>query len=298
MSQRNFLTTLLLSLVCGLVCAPIVFATDVPAERKPAPLILPFEPAEQLVYEGEFSKLLLRGIKIAELRFTAARKSETVASVGTTNVEAVGSNRAPLVFTGDVESKGFFRKLFGISFSFHAESIVAPDSFTVLRTTKTDEQGKRVRTSEAVFDRIAGKIDWTERDPNNTGATPRTVTSPLGGAQFDIISAIYFIRTQTLAPGSKLDLIVSDSAQVYHVPAQVFAEKKKMKSVLGKVSVVRVDVGLFGAGRPVQGDGKMSLWLTSDARHIPVRARVSNNLGTLDITLKSLNETQVRRSEK
>ena len=34
---------------------------------------MPFMPSEQLVYEGEFSKLLLRGINIAELRFKAYR---------------------------------------------------------------------------------------------------------------------------------------------------------------------------------------------------------------------------------
>jgi hypothetical protein len=31
----------------------------------------------------------------------------------------------------------------------------------------------------------------------------------------------------------------------------------------------------------------MSLWLTDDARRLPVRARVSTDLGTIDITLKN-----------
>ncbi len=301
MPPRTFLSTLALSLICAFVFSSIVFAKDVPKERTydvapAAALALPFAPEERLVYEGEFSKLLLRGISIAELKFTATRQPATVASINSTGDEVARLNAAaPLLFTGDVESKGFFRKLFGINFRFHAESIVAPDSFTVLRTTKTDEQGKRARASEAVFDRAAGQIVWTERDPNNGNAPPRIVTTPLGDTRFDIISAIYFLRTQTLAPGDNFNLVLSDSAQVYHVPAQVFAEKKKMKSVIGKVSVVRVDIGLFGEGRPVQGDGKMSLWMTSDARHLPVRARLSNNLGTLDITLRSINEAEVRR---
>ncbi|MCA1592287.1 MAG: DUF3108 domain-containing protein, partial [Acidobacteria bacterium] len=259
MPPRSFLTTLALALACGLVFSSVALANGVPKEHThaTATAALPFEPAEQLVFEGEFSKLLLRGIKIAELKFTAARKQETIASLqpsdGETKVLA-----APLVFTGDVESKGWFRKLFGINFRFHAESTVEPNSFAVMRTTKTDEQGKRVRTSEAVFDRAADKIEWTERDPNNTTAPPRVVTAPLSGAMFDIISALYFIRTQSLAPGHSLDLVISDSAQVYHVPAQVFAEKKKMKSVLGKTQVVRIDIGLFGKGRPVEAEGKMS----------------------------------------
>ncbi|MGB8508092.1 MAG: DUF3108 domain-containing protein [Pyrinomonadaceae bacterium] len=297
MPPRRFLTTLALLLVCGLVFSTVALASDVPKEHThagaEATAGLPFEPTEQLVFEGEFSKLLLRGIKIAELKFTAGRKVELLASVPAAEGETKAL-AAPLVFTGDIESKGWFRKLFGINFRFHAESTVASDSFAVMRTTKTDEQGKRIRQSEAVFDRAANKIEWTERDPNNTGEPPRVVTAPLGGAMFDIISALYFLRTQNLEPGRTLDLIVSDSAQVYHVPTQVFAERKKMKSVVGKVSVVRLDIGLFGQNRPVAGDGKMSLWVTDDARRIPLRARMSNNMGTLDISLKSINTAAAR----
>ncbi|MCA1594722.1 MAG: DUF3108 domain-containing protein [Acidobacteria bacterium] len=34
--------------------------------------------------------------------------------------------------------------------------------------------------------------------------------------------------------------------------------------------------------------------MTDDARHIPVRARMSNSMGTLDITLKSIGAAEVR----
>jgi hypothetical protein len=85
--------------------------------------------------------------------------------------------------------------------------------------------------------------------------------------------------------------VLSDSGQVYRVPATVAAERKRMKTVLGKVSVVRVEVALFGEGRPVEGDGKMSIWFTDDARRVPVRARLSSSYGVLDIKLKSLSNS-------
>lgn len=249
------------------------------------PTPMPFEPAEQLVYEGEFSKLLLRGIKIAELKFTVGRAP----SAGGSAPLLSAKDQPPLLFfTGDIESKGWFRKLFGINFRYLVESVVEPGSLTILRTKKLDEQGSRVRTSEAIFDRARNQVEWTERDPNDATRPPRVVTSPLGDAAHDIISALYFLRAQTLTPGKTFDLAVSDSGAVYHVPAKVFAEPKKMKSILGKVSVVRVDVEMFGKERLVDGDGKMSLWFTDDARHIPVRARLDNSLGTLDITLRKI----------
>jgi hypothetical protein len=276
------------ALVFAVVLSSVVLAADTPKERtqpRPTPA-MPFVPSEELVYEGEFTKMLLRGINIAELRFKALRPSPSSVTV---EGEGQDAAPAPLVLTTDVTSKGIFPKLFGMTFKFHAESQVEPNDFYAMRTTKKDEQGKRVRTSEAVFNQESKQVEFTERDPNNVGQAPRVITAALSGPTQDIVSAIYFLRTQALTPGQTFNIAISDSGRVYQVPATVVAEKKKMKSVLGKVDVVRVDVELFGPGRPVEdGKGKMSIWVTSDERHVPVKARLSHDIGTLDITLKSI----------
>ena len=291
MPRRNLskiTATTTAALLFAVVLSSVVLATDTPKERTPprTPAAMPFAPSEELVYEGEFTRAILRGINIAELRFKAHRPAATT-------LVADGGGQAPapapLVLTTDVVSKGFFSKLFGVTFKFHAESQVEPNDFYAMRTTKTDEQGKRVRTSEAVFDTEAGKVEYTERDPNNTEQAPRVITAALSGPTQDIVSAIYFLRTQPLTPGQTFNVAISDSGRVYQVPATVVAEKKKMKSVLGKVEVVRVDVEVFGPGRPVEeGKGKMSIWVTSDERHVPVKARLSHSMGQLDLNLKSI----------
>jgi hypothetical protein len=254
-------------------------------ERAP----LPFEPAETLVYEGEFSRSLFRGLNVAELRFTAERTTTTSSSSqpGSTAKPTGEPLPSRLLFKGEAVSKGLLQKLFGFSFRQHIESTVEPDSFAVLQTTKLDQQGSRLRTSEAIFDHQEGKVVWTERDPKNPARAPRVVTSQLKGSVQDIISAIYFLRTQTLTPGKSFELIVSDSGKVFTVPVRV-VEKKRLKTVLGKVQAVRVDPEIFGEGRPLGGRGTISIWFTDDARHIPVRARINNELGTIDITLKSM----------
>lgn len=274
------------ALIFAVVLSSVVLASDAPKERtqpRPAPS-RPFGPSEELVYEGEFTRAILRGIDIAELRFKAQRPSPS-----NVTVEGESQAPAPLVLTTDVTSKGFFSKLFGVTFKFHAESQVEPNDFYAMRTTKKDEQGKRVRTSEAIFNQESKQVEYTERDPNNAQAAPRVIKAVLDGPTQDIVSAIYFLRTQPLTPGQTFNIPVSDSGRVYQVPATVVAEKKKMKSVLGKVEVIRVDVELFGPGLPVEeGKGKMSIWVTSDERHVPIKARLSHDIGTLDITLKSI----------
>jgi Protein of unknown function (DUF3108) len=288
LSKINATTTA--ALLFAVVLSSVVLAKDTPKERtQPRPAAaMPFVPSEELVYEGEFTRAILRGINIAELRFKAQRPTPSAVAV-----EGEAQTPAPLVLTTDVISKGFFSKLFGVTFKFHAESEVEPNDFYALRTTKTDEQGKRVRTSEAVFDQQAKTVEYTERDPNNAQQPPRVVSAALEGPTQDIVSAIYFLRTLPLTPGQTFNVAISDSGRVYQVPARVVVEKKKMKSVLGKVSVVRIDVDLFGPGRPVEeGKGKMSIWVTNDERRVPVKAHLSHDMGQLDITLKSIHRDE------
>jgi hypothetical protein len=275
--DRRFRFVAILLLLCSLLSA-VTPASD--SKRKDAGK-LPFDPSEELVYEGEFSRALLRGLNVAELRFTANRMQ--ISAAQTNN----GTSPTALRFTLDAVTKGLLRKLFGLNFRQHIESTVEPQTFSVLQTTKLDEQGKRKRTSEAIFDKTAGKVVWTERDPNDPSREPRIVTNQMSGAVQDIASAFYYLRTQPLVLGKSFEILISDSGYVYRIPITV-SEKKTMKSVIGKVQTLKVDADIFGEERLLRGKGKMSIWFTDDARHIPVRARINNEMGTLDITLKSI----------
>jgi hypothetical protein len=271
-----------LSILALLLCA-LAFGVA-PARvqgRAIEPSRWPFETAEELVYEGEFSRALFRGINVAELRFNSSR---------TPTAGAQDKNVAPtLHFTLEAVSKGILRKLFGLNFRQRVESTVELASFSVLQTNKVDEQGKRQRISEAVFDRNSGKVVWTERDPNDPNRPPRVVTNQLTGTVQDIASAFYFLRTQPLALGQSFEMLVSDSGQIYRTPVRV-TERKKMKTVLGQVWTLRVEPEIFGEGHLLRGKGKLSIWFTDDERRVPVKAHISNELGTLDIKLKSKTE--------
>jgi hypothetical protein len=105
----------------------------------------------------------------------------------------------------------------------------------------------------------------------------------------DVLSAIYYLRTQQLDLGKTFAVTISDSGRVYQVPVRV-VEKKRMKTVMGRVSVVRVDPELFGEQGMVKAKGQFSVWLTDDYRHIPVSARIKGEFGTFDITLKRISQ--------
>ena len=239
-----------------------------------------FELGEELHFEAEFSRSLLRKIDVADLKFRSAR----------TPVEEA-SNEAPqyaLTFHADVSSKGFFARLFNLKFRERVESTVEPLTFTVQRTKILDEQGKRVRTTESTFDRTKGKMTWTSRDPNNPSAEPRHAITDFSGQLQDVLSAIYFIRTQPLKVGAEFEIFVGDGGRVYKIPVRV-VEKRRMKTILGRVNVLKVNPELFGPERLIEDEkGEFSIWVTDDARRIPVGGKVKTDYGTFDISLKKI----------
>jgi hypothetical protein len=83
-------------------------------------------------------------------------------------------------------------------------------------------------------------------------------------------------------------VFVGDGGRVYKIPVKV-VEKKRMKTILGRVNVLLVNPELFGPDRLIeQEDGEFSIWITDDARHIPVAGRVKTDYGTFDIKLKRI----------
>jgi hypothetical protein len=258
----------------------VAASVSLPVAKRDVPAH-PFEPSEELVYVAEFSRALLKKMDVADFRFTANREPTK------TTLDDSGAPRYLLKLTGDVSSKGFFSKLFNLRFREQIESLVEPSSFTVTKTKKVDEQGKRARVSESTY--ADGRVIWVERDPNNLARGDRTVSATFSGRLQDVLSAIYFLRTVPLEVGKTFEIPVSDSGNVYQVPVLV-VEKKRKKTVLGRIETIRVDPQVFGANRMLPGDGQFSIWLTNDSRRIPVSARIKMKYGTFDIGLRKVNQ--------
>jgi len=270
-------TSYFLVIVLGLTVS-VLSRQSINAQQPIAATTRPFEPVEELQYEAEFNRSLIRGLNIADFKFRSARSP---------NVEnGNGSKPVSLVFRADVASKGFFTRLFNLKVHEQVESTVDAETLTLQRTTIRDEQGKRVRETETTYDRAKGKMAWTRRDPNNPTAEPNKALVDFSGQLQDILSAIYFIRAQPLHLGKSFEVFIGDGGKVYRVPVRVL-EKKKLKTVLGRVMAFRVEPDLFGPDSLIDGEkGQFTLWITEDDRHIPVTARIKTDYGTFDIKLK------------
>jgi len=231
----------------------------------------PFAVGENLTYEAKWSKSLLRGIDVADLNFKIIKAPDG------------GGNR--LLFQGEAISKGTLMKIARFSFLQKIDSTVDANNFRILHTIRRDEQKDRIRDGEAQFDYKSNRVVYREIDPNNPERAPRTITSPLETATHDLLSAVYFLRRQPLAVGKDFELSVSDSGVIYQIPVKVVA-REELKTAIGKVWTLRVEPEVFGDRRLVPGEGKMIIWFTDDARHLPVRSQIQADIGKIEIKLK------------
>lgn len=225
---------------------------------------------EKLTFDGKVSKLKVN-ISIADLILFASRKP--------------ASNE--LVITTEAVSKGTMLKLFRFSFLQKYESTIDITSFRIVKTTKHDVQKQRVRDSEANFDYAEKRVSYMETDPKDMNRPPRRIASEIGEMMSDMVSAIYYVRLQKLAVGSKFDLEVSDSGLVFKVPV-IVAAREQQKTVLGNVWCFRVEPEIFGKNRLIEQKGKMIIWMTDDERHTPVLAKVDTQYGKVEVKLKSV----------
>ncbi|MEW6213057.1 MAG: DUF3108 domain-containing protein [Acidobacteriota bacterium] len=245
-----------------------------------APLIdhpLPFKVGESLVYEASFSKLIFSGT-IGELRLTVSRIDEAQ------NVEEkpVGL----IEFKADIVSKGFFPALFGIKIRDQFITEVSAQDFALRTSFQLIEEGKNKREQKAVINVETGRVLYTEKNLLNKTAQPKVKEADSPPWVLDLLSAIYYLRTQKLEQGKIILVPVSEGGQVYNVEAEVLG-REEVKVAAGKFRAVKLDIKAFD-GRYTRRKGEMKMWITDDERRLPVRAKIKSSGATVTIDLKRL----------
>lgn len=253
-------------------------ATQAASEKvayTPTPKItqpLPFKAGETLLYDVGFSKVIFSGT-IGELRMTVSK----AASVGNTDL---------LEIKADVTSRGFFPKLFGIKIKDQFNSVVSSADLGLHASTKTLEEGKVRRELKSVIDREAGRVTFTDRNLADLKAEPNVKQAPSPSWIHDMLSACYFVRTQRLNEGDVIPIQISDGGEVYNI--EVVADKREeIKVDAGKFKAIKLNAKIFD-GRYIRRSGEMFVWMSDDARRLPVRAKIKTSGATITVDLQKV----------
>ncbi len=270
-----FKTILILTILLPLAASLSSAQTSPEKTADTRPIIsqpLPFKMGETLTYDVTFSKLIFSGT-IGELKLSVSKSTDS-------------SRPELLEFKAEGVSKGFFPGLFGVKIKDRYISLVSQADFGVHASTKLLDEGKIRREQKSVFDRQAGRVTYTDRDLTRAKSEPKVKEKPSPSWVQDLLSSIYFVRTQPLKEGDVVPVPVSDGGEVYNIEVAA-GRREEIKTAAGKVRVIQLNAKVFD-GRYIRRSGEMLVWVTDDAERIPVRARVKTSGTTVTVDLKRM----------
>jgi len=109
----------------------------------------------------------------------------------------------------------------------------------------------------------------------------------VAAGHLSVIDAFLAVRGQQLSPGQTITIPIFDSRKKYELVVEILAKKETLKAPWGeKVSCILVKPKLKTAGIFTQ-KGEMQLWMTDDARHIPLKMMAKIKFGRVFARLTS-----------
>ena len=179
-----------------------------------------------------------------------------------------------------LESTGLVSKLFTVNNNYTSDlqsDLCSSDSYL-----KASE-GKRHKETRVTFDRETHKAEYQETDlDKNALVNSHEIDIP--ACVHDVLGGLYVLRTMNLQPGQTAQVPVSDGKK--SVLARVEAlQREDVKTPAGTFKTIRYEAFLFNDVL-YRRYGHLYVWLSDDARKLPVQIRVRLQLAIGTITLE------------
>jgi hypothetical protein len=234
-------------------------APAAPAPRKEQPV--PFPVGETLTYDIGWSTYVTAGT--ATLKVEAKRPSFS----STAYYIVAESRPTPLL-----------ARLYTLYYKM--DTLLDVYSLLPQRGSVFSQEGKRSRMKTTMFDRAARRAQYEIRTATSAKAS---VTVP--AYTQDALSALYVVRSLPLKIGDRFTMPVSDNGKVYQVHMTV-GGVEAVRTGIGSVQATKLTPTITGpdgsAGRA------MAIWISNDARRLPVRLEAQLAVGTFTVILRQV----------
>jgi len=187
---------------------------------------------------------------------------------------------------GIAVSKGMFLAIAGIDARYRFETLVDLRDFSARVSFKESKEGKKHFAQSAIFDPSEQQVKYLTTDLNKPDAPPRAKPLERKDGMLGLLSAIYFVRLQKLKEGQMISFPVSTDEANFQFDVLV-SKRESLKTDCGKVKTVRLEPKLFGPGRLISRQGEMTMWVSDDSKHTPLRLVAKTSSYT--VTAKLLN---------
>jgi hypothetical protein len=199
------------------------------------------------------------------------------AGMGTLRIEQNGEQEHVI---GTAEASGAVAVLYRVQD--RLESYFDRRSFCSLQILKHSEEGLHKRDTTLMFD-ARGKSVLDERNLRNNETKHQETDSP--ACVTDVLSGIYYLGARRLEPGISYIFPLNDGGKTVDVKAYVEG-REDVKTDAGTFRTVRV--AAYSDAGPLKGQGKVWIWYTDDALHLPVQMRSHLFWGTMTLRLTRL----------
>lgn len=221
---------------------------------------MPFTAGERLEYDVSWSSYLSAGTVVLNV----AEKRPSYSSVAYYIVaEATPSSLLSRLYT----------------LYYKADTLLDVYSLLPQRGSVFSREGKRQRMKITSFDHGAKKARFDMQT-----ASKMTLDMTITPATQDFVSAIYALRAGALTPGERLRMTVADSGHLYQ--AEFAVAGAEALTIGGRqVPALRIVPTIVDdKGQPVAKGA--TLWMTSDARHVPLRLEAPLTAGRFVLSLR------------
>lgn len=168
------------------------------------------------------------------------------------------------------ESNDFVSKFYRVRD--RAETAIDAESLYSRRFEKHLREGGYKHDSVVRFDHEEGKARY---DNGQTFDVPRGV--------HDVLSAFYYVRTRPLPDGGSFTLPAHDNRKSYDLEVKVI-RREKVEVPAGTFPCVVVEPILKSEGI-FKSKGRILVWLTDDARRLPVKVTSKVPIGSISVSL-------------
>lgn len=180
-----------------------------------------------------------------------------------------------------LESAGIVATLFKVHDLY---SVNFDDPFCATSTVMDSFEGKRHHETTVTYDRSQNHATYLERDMlkeivlhSGKIAVPNCVQ--------DVITAFMKLRTMHVEPGQSAQIPMSDGRKSATVKIEA-QEREDIKTPTGSYQAIRYEANMLN-GIIYARKGRAFIWLTDDARRLPVqiRLRMQFPIGTVTLQL-------------
>jgi hypothetical protein len=250
-------------------CAVVFTAPNVIAEQSERPAYnnirtanRAFQIGERLQYAISWSGLLEAGTVVMEVK--AGKTPE---------------GRNAVQFISTARSKGIVTAFYPVSDT--VTSLVDGEDLCSIAYVFDQKHGRKKKQRILFFDQDARKVRYVSAGAEGIFEVPYRVQ--------DALSSLYYLRTRDdIKAGVPLHIDVFDSGKSWSVEIRIHG-KERIKTDLGEFDTIKVSTypkyeGVF------QHKGEIIMWLTDDARKVPVLMKSKISIGSIVGTLTEMKE--------